>query len=71
MTDNPEPEVAGDTRRLLSELERAIDHSSTLRALVGHREQLYHLETLTGPSRKTQSLRQEISRMEQRLRSDA
>ena len=70
MAEDPETRVSKDTRRLLFELDRAVDQSSTLRALAGRRELLYQLESLTGPSPKTRTLRQEISRMEQLLRDE-
>ena len=60
-------ELRRETSRLLTELERAIDHCSTLRAIARHREQLYNLESLTGPSAKTRSLRAEIHQLEQHL----
>ena len=41
MNSDPEDEVASETSRLLSELDQAIDHSSTIRTIVKRREQLY------------------------------
>ena len=56
-----------ETTRLLSELDRAIDHSSALRNIIRRQEALLELESITGSSRKTQTLRQEIIRLEQQL----
>lgn len=70
MKPNPEPDATLETSRLLAELDQAIDHSSTLRDIVRRREQLYELESLTGPSRYSRALRKEIWILEQQLRSD-
>jgi hypothetical protein len=59
--------LTNETTRLLSELDRAIDHSSALRNIIGRQEALLELESITGCSRKTQTLRQEITRLEQQL----
>jgi hypothetical protein len=59
--------LTNETTRLLSELDRAIDHSSTLRDIIGRQEAVLELESITGSSRKTQILRQEITRLEQQL----
>ena len=59
--------LANETSRLLSELELALDHSSTIREIARHREQLCDLESLTGPSPRTRTLRAEILQLEQRL----
>lgn len=59
--------LAGETARLLSELDRAIDHSSALRNIIRRQEAMLELESITGSSRKTQTLRQEITRLEQQL----
>jgi hypothetical protein len=59
--------LAGETARLLSELDRAIDHSSALRNIIRRQEALLELESITGSSRKTQTLRQEIARLEQQF----
>ena len=56
-----------ETTRLLSELDRAIDHSSALRNIIRRQEAMLELESITGSSRKTQTLRQEITRLEQQL----
>jgi hypothetical protein len=56
-----------ETTRLLSELDRAIDHSSTLRNLIRRQEALLELESITGCSRKTLTLRLEITRLQQQL----
>ena len=63
--DNNSP--TNETTRLLSELDRAIDHSSALRNIISRQEALLELESITGCSRKTQTLRQEITRLEQQL----
>jgi hypothetical protein len=67
MHRNPGRELANETNRLLSELELALDHCSTIRAIARHRELLYDLESLTGPSPRTRTLRAEIHQLEQRL----
>jgi hypothetical protein len=56
-----------ETARLLCELDRAIDHSSALRNIIRRQEALLELESITGCSRKTKTLRQEISRLELQL----
>jgi hypothetical protein len=56
-----------ETSRLLLKLDQAIDHSTVLRDLIRRRELLHELEHLTGNSLCTQTLRQEIARMEQQL----
>ena len=70
MKQNPELEATQETSQLLAELDQALDHSSTLRDIVGRREQLYELERLIGPSRHTRALRKEIWLLEQQLRAD-
>ncbi len=65
--DNSDESLANETARLLSELDRAIDHSSALRNIIRRQEALLELESITGSSRKTQTLRQEISRLELQL----
>jgi len=59
--------LANETNRLLSELDRAIDHSSALRYIIRRQEALQELESITGISDKSQSLRQEIAQLEQQL----
>jgi hypothetical protein len=58
---------AEDTTRLLCELDRALDHSSALRDIISRQEALQELESITGSSRKTEVLRQEIALLEQQL----
>ena len=70
MSENPGLEIADETSRLLSELDLAIDHSSTIRAIARHREQLCDLESLTGPSPRSRALREEIRLLEQRLSTE-
>jgi hypothetical protein len=67
MNKIPACELTNETTRLLSELEQALDHCSTIRTIARHREQLYDLESLTGPSPRTRTLRAEIRQLEQRL----
>ncbi len=57
-----------ETSRLLSELDQAIDHSSVMRDIIGKYERLYSIESITGPSSLTRSMRSEIRAMESRLR---
>ena len=67
MHNNSGRELANETSRLLSELELTLDHCNTIRAIARHREQLCALESLTGPSPRTRTLRAEILQLEQRL----
>jgi hypothetical protein len=53
-------DFANETSRLLSGLNRAVDHSSALRDIIRRQEALQELENITGSSRKAQSLRREI-----------
>jgi hypothetical protein len=59
--------LADETARLLSELDQAIDHSSALRDIIRRQEALQELESITGSSLKTQTLRLELIRLEQQL----
>ena len=56
------------TSQLLSQLDRALDRSSIMRDIVSRYERLHLLESITGPSRRTRLLRQEIAQMESELR---
>lgn len=56
-----------ETSRLLLKLDQAIDHSTVLRNLIRRRELLHDLENLTGNCLSTQTLRKEITSMEQQL----
>ena len=60
-------DITRETARLLEQLDYAIDCSSMLRAIMRRREQLIDLERLTGPSRETRRMRQEIGQMERKL----
>jgi hypothetical protein len=62
--------VATETSRLLAELDAAIDQSSVMREIVDKHQLLHNLESITGPSGKTQALRSEIELMERALRFD-
>jgi hypothetical protein len=64
---NSDESLTKETTRLLSELDRAIDHSSALRNIIRRQEALLELESITGSSRKTKTLRQEITRLQQQL----
>ncbi|MDJ0776249.1 MAG: hypothetical protein QNJ85_00200 [Gammaproteobacteria bacterium] len=55
------------TSQLLSQLDMALDRSSIMRDIVAGYERLRMLESLTGPTRRTRLLRQEIARMESQL----
>jgi hypothetical protein len=59
--------LAKETNCLLAELDRALDHSNALRQIISRQEALLELESLTGSSHKTQTLRQEITQLEQQL----
>jgi hypothetical protein len=67
MNEKPGCDLASETARLLSELELALEHYSTIRTIARYRDQLHDLESLTGPSLKTRSLRAEIRLLERRL----
>jgi len=62
--------VAIETTRLLAQLDDAIDQSSVMREIVDKCQLLHNLESITGPSGKTQILRREIELMERALRFD-
>ena len=64
MSPNCEPD---ETARLLTELDQAIDRSSLLRSILNRCQRLHDLEQLTGPTRKTRSLRKQIRLLEARL----
>ena len=70
MDEEINTEVATETSRLLAELDVAIDQSSVMREIVDRYQILHNLESITGPSGKTQILRREIELMERALRSD-
>lgn len=61
-------EVASETARLLTELDRAIDQSSVMREIIRKYEYIRSIENITGPSRLTRILRKEIQLMESNLR---
>lgn len=67
MHRNPEHEFTSETSRLLSELDRAIEQSGAICDILRRYQQLRELESITGPSPATRSLRREISDLEQRL----
>jgi len=56
------------TLRLLEELDQVLDQSSVMREILQRYQQLYDLESITGPSLKTTSMRRDIEHMEQCLR---
>lgn len=60
-------EATSETSRLLRELDRAIDRSSVMREIVARYQRLRSIENITGPSRLTRIMRQEIQIMESRL----
>ncbi len=64
---NSDKSITNETARLLSELDRAIDHSSALRDIIRRQEALLELESITGCSRKTLTLRLDITRLQQQL----
>jgi hypothetical protein len=68
MNKESEFEIANETSRLLAELDRALNQSSLMREILRRHEQLQALESITGPSLKTRTLRNEIARLETRLR---
>ena len=56
--------LTDETTRLLWELDRAIDHSSVLRNIIRRQEALQEIESITGSSHRTRTLRQEIASLE-------
>ena len=56
------------TAHLLTELDRALDESSVIRDIASKYEVLRDLERLTGPSRVTRLLREEILKLENQLK---
>ena len=69
MNREAESESAGQTARLLAELDQLLDRSSALRDIMQRYQQLHELESITGPTRTTRNLRNEIMQLEQRLRA--
>lgn len=58
-----------ETSQLLSQLDQVIDQSSLIRDIVNRWERLHRIEGITGPSRCTKIMRQEIEAMESKLKS--
>ena len=67
MTKNKSMEATRETSRLLSQLDLAIDESSVMRDIISKYEYIRSIENITGPSRVTRILRQEIRILESRL----
>ena len=67
MSQFDDTEISRETARLLNELDDALDYSSALREILDKYEQLSSLERLTGPSRFTRLLREQIRNLEDRL----
>lgn len=63
-------EPTNETIRLLEELDQVLDQSSAMRDILRRYRLLHDLESITGPSLKTSSMRREIKLMEQRLRDE-
>jgi hypothetical protein len=70
MNKEPQFESANETSRLLEELDQVLNQSSAMRDILRRYKLLHDLENITGPSRKTSSMRREIKLMEQRLRDE-
>ena len=70
MNKEPQFESANETSRLLEELDQVLNQSSAMRDILRRYKLLHDLESITGPSRKTISMRREIKLMEQRLRAE-
>lgn len=66
----PEFESANETSRLLEELDQVLHLSQAMRDILRRYQLLHDLESITGPSPKTSSMRREIELMEQRLRDE-
>ena len=67
MSQIEDTEAIRETKRLLNELDDALDYSSALREIFEKYEQLRQLERVTGPSRITRLLRRQIRNLEDRL----
>lgn len=67
MEPNPESK---ETARLLTELDLAIEQLIAMRDIVTSYEKLHRLESITGPTRRTRVMRQEIEFMEQRFNGE-
>ncbi len=70
MNMEAEFEPTNETSRLLEELDQVLDQSNAMRDILRSYKLLHDLESITGPSRKTSSMRREIKLMEQRLRDE-
>ena len=57
------------TDGLLAESSQAIDQSSLAREIVERSHRIRSIEQISGPSRRTQTLRQEIARLEDILKN--
>ena len=68
MKQNKNTDASGETSRLLSELDLAIDESSVMRDIISKYEYIRSIENITGPSRMTRIMRKEIQILESRLR---
>ena len=68
MTQPDNTEATRETTRLLTELDRALDESSVIRAIASKTQRLHDLERITGPTRSTRLLRREILALENRLK---
>ncbi len=58
-----------ETSQLLSQLDQVIDQSGLIRDIVNRWERLHRIEGITGPSRCTKIMRQEIEAIESKLKS--
>lgn len=56
------------TSQLLNHLDLAIDEAKLIRAISQMYEQVYKIETVSGPSKRTHFLRQEIVNKESQLK---
>lgn len=66
---NPsDKDMVDETAQLLEELEQIIEQSSLVREIVAQTELLHNIERTTGVSMRTRFLREEIARMELRLK---
>ncbi len=68
MNSETNMDPSGETSRLLSELDQAIDRSGVMRDIIGRYERLRSIERITGPSRLTRDMRSEIRALERQLR---
>lgn len=69
MKSTADTENIATTTTLLCELDRVLDHVRVMREIYTAYQRLHGIESITGDSYQTRKLRDEIERLESRLRS--